>query len=139
MLDADHDVGVAAVPLNVTVLLPLPTPNVLPLIVIATEALDGGRLVSVGAAVTVNVSTLLGMPPTDDEVARGGVGGHRGDVGGRHVVCTACIESAMAALTSARGNVATSAFVVNGVLIRPVVDRATRGRHALPKTTVVLK
>ena len=102
MLDADHDVGVAAVPLNVTVLLPLPTPNVLPLIVIAvaTEALDGGRLVSVGAAVTVNVSTLLGMPPTDDEVARGGVGGHRGDVGGRHVVCTACIESAMAALSA---------------------------------------
>jgi len=55
MLDADHEVGVAAVPLNVTVLLPLLAPKPLPLIVtaVATGPLDGDRLVMVGATVTV--------------------------------------------------------------------------------------
>lgn len=34
------------------------------MIAVATGALDGGRLVSVGAAVTVNMSALLSTPPT---------------------------------------------------------------------------
>ena len=55
MLLADQVVGVAAVPLNVTVLVPLVAPKLLPLIVtaVATAPLDGDRLVSVGATVTV--------------------------------------------------------------------------------------
>jgi hypothetical protein len=55
MLLADQFVGVAAVPLNVTVLLPFVEPKLLPLIVtaVATAPLDGERLVSVGATVTV--------------------------------------------------------------------------------------
>ena len=66
MLVADHDVGVAAVPLNVTVLAPWLAPKLLPLIVIAvaTGPLDGERLVSVGVGMTVNASALLGSPPT---------------------------------------------------------------------------
>jgi hypothetical protein len=55
MLLADHDVGVAAVPLKVTVLVPLLAPKLLPLMVtaVAIGPLVGERLVSVGAAVTV--------------------------------------------------------------------------------------
>ena len=50
MLLADHDVGVAAVPLKVTVLMPLLAPKLLPLMVttVATGPLDGERLVNVG-------------------------------------------------------------------------------------------
>ena len=66
MLDADHDIGVAAVPLNVTVLAPWLPPRLLPLMVtvVATGPLDGERLVSVGAGRTVKVSALLARPPT---------------------------------------------------------------------------
>jgi hypothetical protein len=66
MLDADHDVGVAAVPLKVTVLLPLLAPKLLPVIVTAvlTGPLLGDKLVMVGAAVTVKVRALLARPPT---------------------------------------------------------------------------
>ncbi len=55
MLLADHVVGVAAVPLNVTVLVPLLAPNPVPLIVtaVATGPVVGDRLVSVGGTVTV--------------------------------------------------------------------------------------
>jgi hypothetical protein len=55
MLVADQLVGVAAVPLNVTVLLPCVAPKFVPVIVTAapTGPLVGDRLVSVGAAVTV--------------------------------------------------------------------------------------
>ena len=55
MLLADHVVGVAAVPLKVTVLVPLVAPKLLPVIVMAapTAPLDGDRLVSVGGTVTV--------------------------------------------------------------------------------------
>jgi hypothetical protein len=55
MLELDHDVGVAAVPLKVTVLLPLLAPKLLPLIVtaVATGPLVGDKLVSVGGTVTV--------------------------------------------------------------------------------------
>ena len=54
MLLADQAVGVAAVPLNVTVLAPWLAPKLLPLIVttVATGPLDGERLVNVGATVT---------------------------------------------------------------------------------------
>jgi hypothetical protein len=66
MLLADQVVGVAAVPLKVTVLVPLVAPKLLPLIVtaVATGPLDGERLVSVGGTVTVYVSALLPAPPT---------------------------------------------------------------------------
>jgi hypothetical protein len=66
MLFADHAVGVAAVPLNVTVLAPWLAPKLLPAIVtaVATGPLDGERLVSVGVGITVNVSALLTSPPT---------------------------------------------------------------------------
>jgi hypothetical protein len=42
-----------------------------------------------------------------------------------HIVCTGCIESAKAAaLTSPRGNVATSAFdVTQAVALNPFVNR----------------
>ena len=55
MLVACQVVGVAAVPLKVTVLLPLLAPKLLPLMVtaVATGPLDGERLVSVGATDTV--------------------------------------------------------------------------------------
>ncbi len=67
MLLADHDVGVAATPLKVTVLLPWLAPKLLPLIVtvVATVPLVGDRLVSVGTAITVYVRALLAIPPTD--------------------------------------------------------------------------
>jgi hypothetical protein len=55
MLVADQLVGVAAVPLNVTVLVPRVAPKLVPAIVTAvpTGPLVGVRLVNVGAAVTV--------------------------------------------------------------------------------------
>src|SRR5207344_591508 len=68
MLLADHVVGVAEVPLKVTVLVPLVDPKLLPLMVtaVATGPLDGERLVSVGVggADTVNGRALLARPPT---------------------------------------------------------------------------
>jgi mannitol/fructose-specific phosphotransferase system IIA component len=66
MLVADQVVGVAAVPLNVTVLVPRVAPKLVPVIVteVPTGPLVGDRLVSVGAAVTVYVSALLARPPT---------------------------------------------------------------------------
>ena len=66
MLVADQVVGVAAVPLNVTVLVPCVAPKLVPVIVTAvpTGPLVGDRLVSVGATVTVKVSALLARPPT---------------------------------------------------------------------------
>jgi len=68
MLVALHPVGVAAVPLNLTVLVPCVAPKFAP--VIATEVPTrpdvGLRLEMVGAAavVTVNVIPLLATPPT---------------------------------------------------------------------------
>jgi hypothetical protein len=55
MLVADQVVGVAAVPLNLTVLLPCVAPKFVPVIVttVPTGPLVGVRLVNVGAAVTV--------------------------------------------------------------------------------------
>jgi hypothetical protein len=55
MLVADQLVGVAAVPLNVTVLVPRVAPKFVPAIVttVPTGPLVGDTLVSVGAAVTV--------------------------------------------------------------------------------------
>jgi hypothetical protein len=66
MLLTDHVVGVAAVPLKVTVLVPLVAPKLLPLIVMAapTGPLDGDKLVSVGGTVTVYERVLLARPPT---------------------------------------------------------------------------
>src|SRR5580704_14196188 len=60
-------VGVAAVPLNVTVLVPLLPPKFVPVIVtdVPTGPLDGARLVTVGGApVTVYGTPLLATPPT---------------------------------------------------------------------------
>jgi hypothetical protein len=55
MLVAAHVVGVAAVPLKVTVLLPCVAPKFAPVMVTAvpTGPLVGERLVNVGAVVTV--------------------------------------------------------------------------------------
>src|SRR6266850_2393055 len=66
MLVADHVVGVAAVPLNVTVLVPFVAPKLVPAIVTAVETgpLVGERLVTVGGTVTVNETPLLASPPT---------------------------------------------------------------------------
>src|SRR5258705_372070 len=66
MLVADQVVGVAAVPLNVTVLLPCVAPKLVPAIVTAVAAgpLVGERLVMVGGTVTVNETPLLASPPT---------------------------------------------------------------------------
>jgi hypothetical protein len=66
ILLAAHVVGVAAMPPKVTVLEPCVAPKLLPLMVtaVATGPLDGERLVSVGATVTVYVSALLASPPT---------------------------------------------------------------------------
>ena len=60
MLVADQVVGVALVPLNVTVLVPLVAPKFVPVIVttVATGPLVGDRLVSVGATVTVKASAV---------------------------------------------------------------------------------
>src|SRR5262249_34131088 len=66
MLVADHVVGVAVVPLNVTVLVPFVAPKFVPVIVtdVATGPLVGERLVIVGGTVTVNETPLLASPPT---------------------------------------------------------------------------
>jgi hypothetical protein len=69
MLVADQLVGVAAVPLNVTLLVPFVEPKFDPAIVttVPTAPLDGDRLVRVGAAVvlvTVNAMPLLATLPT---------------------------------------------------------------------------
>jgi len=55
MLLEDQLVGVAVVPLNVTVLAPLVAPKFAPAIVtdVPTTPLDGDRLVKLGATVTV--------------------------------------------------------------------------------------
>src|SRR3954447_11205848 len=55
MLFADQVVGVAAVPLNVTVLVPCVAPKLLPVMVTADPIgpAEGDKLVSVGATVTV--------------------------------------------------------------------------------------
>jgi hypothetical protein len=66
MLVADQLVGVAVVPLNVTVLVPFVAPKPLPAIVttVATGPLVGERLVIVGGTVTVNDVPVLASPPT---------------------------------------------------------------------------
>ena len=66
MLVADHDVGTAAVPLNVMVLVPLVAPKLVPLMVttVATGPLDGERLVMTGGTITVYGKPLLASPPT---------------------------------------------------------------------------
>ena len=67
MLVADQLVGVAAVPLNFTVLVPLVAPKFVPVIVTdaPTGPLVGDRLVIAGAAaVTVKLTPLLARPPT---------------------------------------------------------------------------
>src|SRR5436190_24259692 len=63
-LVADQVVGVAATPLNVTVLVPLVAPKLLPAIVtaVATAPVVGDRLVIVGGTVTGKVTPLLGSP-----------------------------------------------------------------------------
>jgi hypothetical protein len=66
MLVADQLVGVAAVPLKVTVLVPCVAPKFVPAIVMAvpTAPLVGDRLVTLGGTATVNVTPLLATPPT---------------------------------------------------------------------------
>jgi hypothetical protein len=66
MLVADQLVGVAVVPLNVTVLVLWVAPKLVPVIVtdVPTGPVVGDRLVMVGATVTVNVTPALAMPPT---------------------------------------------------------------------------
>src|SRR5215467_5339635 len=61
MLVADQLVGVAVVPLNVTVLVPWVAPKFVPVIVteVATGPLVGDRLVMLGASVTVKLTPLL--------------------------------------------------------------------------------
>src|SRR5215471_5924210 len=64
MLVTDQPVGVAVVPLNVTV--PCVVPKFVPVIVteVPTEPLVGDRLVMLGATVTVKLTPLLARPPT---------------------------------------------------------------------------
>ena len=67
MLDDAQLVGVAAVPLNFTVLVPREAPKFVPLIVteVPTAPLFGDSAVTVGpAVVTVKVGALLETPPT---------------------------------------------------------------------------
>ena len=67
MLVADQLVGVAVVPLNVTVLVPCAAPKIVPVIVtdVPTGPLVGDRLVTLGAGVvTVKVTPLLATAPT---------------------------------------------------------------------------
>jgi len=66
MLVSDQAVGVAVVPLNFTVLVPLVAPKFAPVIVIdvPTGPLLGDTLVTLGATVTVYGRLLLAMPPT---------------------------------------------------------------------------
>src|SRR5262249_51641315 len=65
MLVADQLVGVAVVPLNVTVLVPCVAPKLVPAIVtnVPTEPLLGVSEVSVGGMATVKTCALLGTPP----------------------------------------------------------------------------
>jgi hypothetical protein len=66
MLVADQLVGVAVVPLNLTVLVPCVAPKFVPVIVteVATGPLVGARLVRLGGTVTVKLTPLLARPPT---------------------------------------------------------------------------
>jgi hypothetical protein len=68
MLDADQLVGVAVVPLNVTLLVPIADPKFEPAIVTAVPAapLAGERPVRLGPTklVIVNAMALLAVPPT---------------------------------------------------------------------------
>jgi hypothetical protein len=66
MLVADQLVGVAVVPLNLTVLGPCDAPKFVPAIVteVATGPLVGDRLVILGGTSTVKVTPLLARPPT---------------------------------------------------------------------------
>jgi hypothetical protein len=66
MLVAFQLVGVAAVPLNVTVLVPCVAPKLVPVMVTEVPAGPevGFRLVIVGGAVTVKLTPLLATPPT---------------------------------------------------------------------------
>src|SRR5260221_13233447 len=65
-LVADQLVGVAVVPLNLTVLVPWVAPKFVPVIVTAvpTGPFVGDRLVTLGGTRTVNVSAVLASPPT---------------------------------------------------------------------------
>src|SRR5580765_471903 len=65
MLVAVQLVGVAVVPLNLTVLVPCVAPKVVPAIVTAVPAgpVVGDRLVSVGGTVTVKLRPLLASTP----------------------------------------------------------------------------
>lgn len=66
MLVALQLVGVADVPLNITVLLPCVGPKFVPVMVteVPTGPLDGLKLLSTGLEVTVKVSWLLPTVPT---------------------------------------------------------------------------
>src|SRR5260370_10792566 len=66
MLVADQLVGVAAIPLNVTALLPCVAPKPVPAIVTAVPTCPpvGLKLLRLGAAWTVNDAPLLASPPT---------------------------------------------------------------------------
>src|SRR5215467_1003447 len=66
MLVADQLVGVAVVPLNLTVLVPCVAPKLLAAIVtdVPTGPLVGDKLVMPGATVTVKLTPLLASPPT---------------------------------------------------------------------------
>jgi hypothetical protein len=110
MLDADHVVGVAAVPLNVTVLAPWAAPKFAPLIVTAVPAgpLVGERLVRIGAAVvvvTVKGNALLAIPPTVTSTtpASGATG----------VGTTATVQATFSVAINA-STLTTSTFVLRG-------------------------
>ena len=66
MLVALQLVGVAAVPLNVTVLVPCDVPKLLPAMVteVPTGPLLGVKLVMLGGGITVKPTPLLATPPT---------------------------------------------------------------------------
>src|SRR5262245_37633698 len=66
ILVADHVVGVATTPLNVTLLVPCVAPKLVPVIVTAVPIgpLVGDKLVIVGGTVTVKGMPLLTSPPT---------------------------------------------------------------------------
>ncbi len=66
MLDALQLVGVPAVPLNVTVLVPCEDPKLFPVMVMAvpTAADAGFKVVTLGVAKIVKLAPLLGTPPT---------------------------------------------------------------------------
>src|SRR5215471_17419278 len=66
MLVTDQLVGVAVVPLNLTVLVPCVAPKFVPVIVteVATGPLVGDRVVMLGVGITVKLTLLLARPPT---------------------------------------------------------------------------